>query len=163
VNESSFRNDCLTNELVDDSNRNESVNYVSIFYNSGRTDERPLPPTVDVLVCFIRCHGNILTEPLSDNGLFRVYSLLCKRVLIPRKPIRYVRYVPSEPFVSEPLLSNGRLFLLDYFGFRPSCHNILFLHNVHNNYLFIIYLLMLSAYLFLHVIDLMTFSVIQNI
>jgi hypothetical protein len=79
----SLTNDWLRNELVDDSSTTESINYLSSFYKSGRTDERPLPPTVRALVCFIRCHKNVLTEPLSSNGIFRVYSLLCKRVLIP--------------------------------------------------------------------------------
>jgi hypothetical protein len=71
----------LMNELVDDSSTTESINYVSSFYNSGRTDERLLPLTVRVLVCFIRCHGNVLTEPLSSNRLFRVYSLLWNAIL----------------------------------------------------------------------------------
>jgi hypothetical protein len=31
----------------------------------------------------IRCHGNVLTEPLPSTGLFRLNSLLYKRVLIP--------------------------------------------------------------------------------
>jgi hypothetical protein len=65
----------------------------ALSYNSGRTDERPLPPTVRVLLCFIRYHEmfanpvatlwllraypllrNVLIEPLPRNGLFRVYS-----------------------------------------------------------------------------------------
>jgi hypothetical protein len=44
----------------------------TLLQNSRRTDERPPQPTVRVLVCSIRCHGNVLTEPLW-----------CKRVLIP--------------------------------------------------------------------------------
>jgi hypothetical protein len=92
----------------------------TLLYNSSRTDERPPPPTVRVLVCFIRCHGNVLTEPLSGNGLFRVHWLLCKRVLILWQPKRCVGYVPSEP-----LPSNGRLLWLRYSGFQPSCHNML--------------------------------------
>jgi hypothetical protein len=88
TNDFSFTNGWLTYEwtgwrLQHELSTNESVNYVSCFYNSGRTDERTLPPTVRVLVCFIRCHGNVLTEPLLSNGLFRVYLLSCKRVLIP--------------------------------------------------------------------------------
>jgi hypothetical protein len=46
----------------------------------------------------ICCRGNVLTEPLSSTGLFRVYSLLCKRVLIPR-----------NQNVWQPLASNGDL------------------------------------------------------
>jgi hypothetical protein len=79
---SNLNDDRLTNELVDDSSKNESINYVSSIYNSGRTKDTTLSPTFRVLFCFIRCHGNALTETLSSNGLFSVYSLSCKRVLI---------------------------------------------------------------------------------
>jgi hypothetical protein len=60
----------LMNELLDDSSTTESINYAS-FYTSRQTDEKLLPPTVLVLVCFIRSHGNMFSEPLSSNGLFR--------------------------------------------------------------------------------------------
>jgi hypothetical protein len=72
----------------------------------------------------ILCRGNVLTEPLSSQGLFSVYSLSCKRVLIPWQPKRCDEYVPSEPCVSQTLPSNGCLFWLYYSGFQPSCHNI---------------------------------------
>jgi hypothetical protein len=45
-------------------------------------------------------------------------------VLIPWQPIHCAGYVPSKPYVSEPLPSNGRLFLFDYSGFQLSCHGI---------------------------------------
>jgi hypothetical protein len=95
--QSQLQSEWLTNELVNDSGTTKSFNYVSSFYNSGRTDERPPPRTVRVLVCFIRCHGNVLTARLSSNGLFRVYSSLWKRVLFPGRPIHCVGYVPNEP------------------------------------------------------------------
>jgi hypothetical protein len=68
---------------------------VEVFYNSGRTEERPLLPTVPVLPCFIRCYEtcvnhvailwllpayplprNVLTEPLPNNGLFRLSGVM---------------------------------------------------------------------------------------
>jgi hypothetical protein len=103
----------LRMNLNDDSSTNESIKCLSSFHNSVRTEERPLLPTVRVLVCFIRWHWNVLTELLSGNGLFRVHSLLCKRVLI-----------PWQPCISEPLPSNELLFWLHCSGFQPSCHII---------------------------------------
>jgi hypothetical protein len=90
-----------------------SVNCVSSFYNSERTEDRTLHPTVRVLFCFILCHGNMLTEPLSSSGLFRVYSLSCKLVLS-----------LWQPCVSEPLPNNERPLRIHHSGFQPSCHTV---------------------------------------
>jgi hypothetical protein len=46
----------LTNELVDDSFTTESVNYVSSFCNSGRTEETIISNSSSV-TAYIRCHG----------------------------------------------------------------------------------------------------------
>jgi hypothetical protein len=59
-----------------------------LFYSSGRTEERPLPPTVRVLPvlsvamklatqqrrsfhCWLRNHGEVFTEPLYSSGHIR--------------------------------------------------------------------------------------------
>jgi hypothetical protein len=63
------------------------INYVP-FYNSMhsmQSENRLLPWTVWCGILRIRCHGNLLTEPLSGNGLFHVYALSCKRASTPQQ------------------------------------------------------------------------------
>jgi hypothetical protein len=60
-----------------------------------------------------RCGPN--TEHYLQFTLFRVYLLLCKRVLIPQQPTCCL-----ANRVNEPLSSNGRLFWIHYSGFRAS-------------------------------------------
>jgi hypothetical protein len=76
---------------------------MSSFYNSGRTEERPPPPAVRVLVCSIRCHGNACLASRWRPMDFRLRSL------------------PRERAFGEPLSSNER-FVLNYSRFQPSCH-----------------------------------------
>jgi hypothetical protein len=53
------------------------------FYNSGRTEQRWSPRTVRLITAFpIVAKNTCFSEPLSINGLFRVYPLPRKRVLI---------------------------------------------------------------------------------
>jgi hypothetical protein len=79
-----------------------SLNCVSSFYNCGRTDERPLPPTVRVLVCLQRNVCQSRGNTLISTSVF----------------------VATKRAFSEPLYSNGRFVLLSYSGFQPSWHRI---------------------------------------
>jgi hypothetical protein len=99
----------FTSELVDDSSTTDSISCLSSFYNSRRTEERPPPRTVRLLLRLFVATGTCLPNLCPAM----VYWLLCKRVLI-----------SLQPCISELLSSNGRLFRLHYSGFRPSCHNI---------------------------------------
>jgi hypothetical protein len=101
------------------------------FYNLERTGNRTLPWTVRLLYCAyllsrervliprqpIRCVGNMLSEALPSNGVFRLSGFLtqssCKRAS-----------TPQQPCVSKPLPSNWGLILLDYSGFQPSSHSM---------------------------------------
>jgi hypothetical protein len=75
---------------------NELMNGLS-FYNSRRTEERPLQPPVRVLVCSIRCHGNVLTNFCGINVReFRGNALISTSV-----------FLATKCAVSEPLPSNG--------------------------------------------------------
>jgi hypothetical protein len=60
TNKSAFTNDRLKNELVDYSSTNESINYVSSFYNSERTEGRPSPRTVRLLLRLFVVTGKCL-------------------------------------------------------------------------------------------------------
>jgi hypothetical protein len=82
------------------------------FYNSGRTEERSLPPTVRVLHCFIRatkrvsipcqrfdfyqhiCCENVLAELLPTNVLFRLSGIMSQYVFLQifRSPIVHESY-----------------------------------------------------------------------
>jgi hypothetical protein len=102
--------------------------YVSL-YNSGRTDDRTLLWTVRLLYsvyplsrgrlpnrCLamdysgfqafrhIHCHGNVLTEPLSSNGLFRLSG--------------FVTHSLSRERLKDRCLA------MDFSGLQASCHNI---------------------------------------
>jgi hypothetical protein len=80
----------------------------SAFIAPGRTDERTESPTVRVSICFIHCHGNVLTKPLSGN------LLLCKRALIPWRPAL-----------------ESHCLAMVYSGFQTSRHNIIHTSTVH--------------------------------
>jgi hypothetical protein len=86
------------------------MNWTNSFITSGRTEYKSPCLTVPLLFSssvFIRCHGNVLSEPLPSNGLLRGYSFQREHVLM------------------EPLASNGIAFWLHYSSFQASCHNIL--------------------------------------
>jgi hypothetical protein len=75
--QSRLQSDWLTNELVDDSSTTESINYLSSFYNFGRTKHRTPSRTVRQLysvypLLWIRVFG----EPLSSNVLFRLSGVM---------------------------------------------------------------------------------------
>lgn len=69
----------------------------------------------------ISCRRNVLTKPLSSNGLFYVYSLLCKFAFCSNSTWLSAAV---KTRVSEPLASNGRFVLSDYSAFQPPCHII---------------------------------------
>jgi hypothetical protein len=68
----------------------------TLFYNSRRTEERPPPPTIRVLVCSIRCHRNACSANRWLAVDFRARSLPWECALIPYQAISYVGYVPGE-------------------------------------------------------------------
>jgi hypothetical protein len=65
----------VTMEVFDPASTRETVLRMTCppFNNFGRTEWRPPPRTIS---CHsVRCHGNVLTEPLASNGLIHSYSL----------------------------------------------------------------------------------------
>jgi hypothetical protein len=69
------------------------MNWTNFFITSERTEHKSQCLRVFLLFCFsvfIRNHGNVLTEPLPSNGLFRVYLL-------------------QGNVLTEPLPSNGHI------------------------------------------------------
>jgi hypothetical protein len=74
-----------------------SVWQIVLFYNLKQTYKRPHLQTVHVLVCFIHCHGNVLTEPLW-----------CKCMLIPGQCLDFYQHIRCyDTRFSEPLSGNG--------------------------------------------------------
>jgi hypothetical protein len=97
------------------------MNWTNTFITSGRTDlsHRLTVPLLFCFSMFIRWHGNMLTEPLPSNGLFRGYSLLRERML------------------GEPFSSNGLPLWLRYSGCQASCYNMKKYVCVCSSYIFI--------------------------
>jgi hypothetical protein len=100
-----------TNGLKD-SSMNESINYVSSFYNSRPTEQRPLRRPVRLLLRLFVVTGTCL--PNRCQAMDYSASVRCVNVC----SFRSNRVLPSR------CLSNGRLFWLHYSDFQPSCHNM---------------------------------------
>jgi hypothetical protein len=75
--QSRLQSNWFTNELVDDSSTTESINYLSSFYNFGRTEDRPQSRTVSQLYSvYPLLRMGVFGDPLSSNVLFRLSGVM---------------------------------------------------------------------------------------
>jgi hypothetical protein len=93
-----LNHDC---NLTDFSSTNDLwINYMPSFYTSVRTEYRTLPSTVHIIPC-----PSVAVQTRVNSAATNL--------------------LPSEPCVSKPLSSNGRLFWLHYSSFQASRHSLI--------------------------------------
>jgi hypothetical protein len=88
----------------------EWIHEWTLFYNSGRTEERPPPRTVRLLLCFSRCYETSVNL-VATLWFLQVYSLLRNALLASRCiAMDYsVSILCRGNVLTEPLSSNGHI------------------------------------------------------